>query len=154
MPPFSSYWTALPFPTPPPCTPLMPIPAKDDKVVIPDLPEHWDLGGEIHPIQVPRNLTLFIHQLLCFMGLGYANLQTVWEKSHTSAWRTTRKDMMGRLQHVNLMVRQPSESFVGVDSLILHRTAYCSRQFLHSVPQLLQRIRGYFHITRRFHTVS
>lgn len=125
--------------------------------VIPNLPEHWNFGGEIHPIQAPRNLTLFIHQLLCVLSFGYANLQTVWKKSHTSAWRTTRDDMRDRLQHINIMVRLPrpsSEIFFGVDSSNFRRTAYCLPRFLHSVPRFLQRIRGYSHTPRRHHTAS
>lgn len=79
------------------------------------------------------------------------------EKSHTSAWRTTRDDMRDRLQHINIMVRLPrpsSEIFIGVDSSNFRRTAYCLPRFLHSVPQFLQRIRGYSHTPRRHHTAS
>ena len=111
----------------------------DDNVLIPDLPEHWNFGGEMHPIQAPRNLTLSIHQLLCVLSFGYANLQTVWKKSHASAWRTTRDDMRDILQHLNIMVRlpRPSETFIGVDSSNFRRTAYCSLRFLHSVSRSL-----------------
>ena len=90
----------------------------DDKnVLMPDLPEHWKFGKGIDPIEIPQNPRLFIHRSLCLISFGCGNLQAVWERSHTSAWRTTRKDMKERLQHVNVVVRLswPNEDFVGAD---------------------------------------
>ena len=73
-------------------------------VSIPELPDHWDFGGEVHPTQVSRGTPLLVHRLFCIIGFGYVNLQTVWERSHTSAWRGVRNDMKDRTQHINIVV--------------------------------------------------
>ena len=127
----------------------------DDNLSIPNLPEHWDFGGEIHPILGPRNPILFIHRLLCIISFGCANLQTVWAKTHTSAWRSTREDMKDRMQHTSIMARYLDRaSFTSIDSLISCRLACCSRRSPRSAPRNLQRVRGYSHTPRQFHTVS
>ncbi|KAF9644009.1 hypothetical protein BDM02DRAFT_1246970 [Thelephora ganbajun] len=75
----------------------MPIsPDENSNAPIPDLPEHWDFSGETHPV-------LFIHQMFCYIGSGCATLQTVWERSHTSAWGTLRRDVADRTQHINIV---------------------------------------------------
>jgi len=84
----------------------MTLPPNDDNELIPPLPEHWDFGGERHPTQVPWSRpTMIIHRLLCIIAFGCASLQTVWERTHTSAWKVTRVDMKDRIQHVNVVVR-------------------------------------------------
>ena len=93
-------------PTPPLCPPPMTASPNDEKgVVIPPLPEHWDFGGELHPLRPSWNPILFTHQLFCAISFGGGNLQTVWEKSHTSAWNVTRDVVRERINHANLVVR-------------------------------------------------
>ena len=114
-------------------------------------PPHWDFGGELHPTfaSLNANPTLLIHQVFCFISFGCANLQTVWERSHSkSAWQEVRTTVKDRLEHINVVVRlpQPNESAVSVNSLIFYRPPYCSQPFLHSAPWILQWIRHCSHI--------
>ena len=79
----------------------------NNKAQIPDLPPHWDFGGDVHPIYASWNPILFIHQLLCIISFGCASLQTVWDKIHSPDWRALRESGKDRLQHINVVVRLP-----------------------------------------------
>jgi len=87
------------------------------QVHVPELPEHWDFGGEIDPLQVPWNPLKLIPRILCLISFGHATLDTIWESSHKGTWRATTTEVKERLDQVNVMVRfsWPSKSFIGVE---------------------------------------
>jgi len=85
---------------------------------VPKMPSHWVFERDRHP---PGHAYFcwwpffhFLHHLFCAISFGHSNLYHVWELSYpgcsTELWEHGRDLQRERMEHINIMVRFPSES--------------------------------------------
>ena len=148
-------------------TPVTHVPCSHEpkKNVVPEMPPHWVFERDKHPEHWYSSywhlFTHFLYRTFCVIGLGHADLETVWETTHPDCpveiWEAGRNSLRERLEHVNLVVRSRrtiDEQLVGLNCDVWPRPVCSSLRWRRSARRILLGTQDYCHIRRSAPTAS
>jgi len=85
---------------------------KQKETIVPEMPSHWVFERDEHSKHWYlswHRFAHFLYRVFCVIGLGHADLKTVWVTTHPNCpveiWEAGRNSLRERLEHVNLVVR-------------------------------------------------